>query len=247
MSPRVLGVEQRGRAAGDLRQGGRAGAGDRRAARHRLERSEAEALVQRRQDEHARAAVQRWQVVGADGTREHHAVADSEGDGERRRHVPAPAEAAGDDELMASRPLRRPRAGAQASTSRARFLRGWRLPSARTYGLADAEAAEQEVRALRRAGARQAVAGGRAVERPEVPVHALGRDQHALAAHAEQRAELVARVSRGHEHARRSRHRGAHAGVEHQEVARGEPLRVARKETSCTVTTDAARVVNGAA
>ena len=60
----------------------------------------------------------------------------------------------------------------------------------------------------------------------EAAVHALGRDHHALRGSAEERAELVARVPRGHQHARRSPHRRPHARVEHGTVAEREPLGV---------------------
>ena len=203
-------------------------AGDGRAARHGLERREAEALVQRRQHIRVGGAVQRRQVVGADGPGEHRAVADAEGDGELGRPVPAPAEAAGDDELVR---LGRP-AGHEPGPGRhepREVLARLEVAEREHVRRADAEGAEQAVRAVPAVVARGAEPVVRAVERPEAPVHALGRDEHALAAHAEQRAELVARVPRGHEHARRSRHRGAHPGVEHEEVAGGEPLRVAEK------------------
>ena len=77
---------------------------------------------------------------------------------------------------------------------------------------------------VRRARVRGARAGGARLG--EAPVHALGRDQHALRGDAEERAELVARVPRGHEHARRSLDRRAHADVQHRAVAQREPLRV---------------------
>ena len=84
--------------------------------------------------------------------------------------------------------------------------------------LADAEPAEEEFRG---GGAHVAAASRR-----EVPGHALGRDQDALPRDAEERAELVARVPRGHEHARRSLDRRTHADVQHRAVAQREPLRV---------------------
>ena len=79
---------------------------------------------------------------------------------------------------------------------------------------------------------RTSVCAGRgrlSVDRGEAVVHALGGDQDALLRDAEQRAELVARVPRGHDHARRSLDGRAHAGVEHRAVAQCEPLRMPQK------------------
>ena len=59
-------VDEHGRAAGDLRHRAAGARHDRRAAGHRLERGDAEALVERRVDEAARAAVERRELLVVD-------------------------------------------------------------------------------------------------------------------------------------------------------------------------------------
>ncbi len=74
----VLGVEDERRAPGDLAQRRAVRAGDRHAANHRLEHGQAEALVERGEDEQSRHGIQRLEVGGGDPAEEAHVVADSQ-------------------------------------------------------------------------------------------------------------------------------------------------------------------------
>ena len=154
---RVLGVEEGGRAGRDLRQGGRPRTGDGRAAGHGLEHRQAEALVERREDEEARAGVQRRQIGVGDEAGEDDAVADARRDGPRGRAVAAPAEAAGHDQAMAG-------VGAFPGQQRpgldepGEVLARLEVAEGEHVGPADAEAAEEGV------GVRRA--RGLAVRRP---------------------------------------------------------------------------------
>ena len=101
---------------------------DGRAARHRLERGDAEALVERREDEAARAAVRGGELLVVDPAEPGDVLA---GDA-ASPHPGAPTS-------RSSTPAR-----AAASTTRARFLRGSSVPTASTYSPSAASPSERK-------------------------------------------------------------------------------------------------------
>ena len=110
---RIGGVDEDGRAARHLLGGAAAARHDRRAAGHRLQHRDAEALVERRVDEAARAAVERRQLLVR-------RAADPAWDVDA---APSPAH----------RPTRSSTPAIRAaSTAAPRFLRGSSVPTART-------------------------------------------------------------------------------------------------------------------
>ena len=123
--------EQRG-VAGDLGGGGDVRRQHGRAAGHRLDHGQPEALVQRRERERRGAAVQRGQVVLGHVAEVRHAISHAEPLDERELLLVLPRLLADDDEAV-RRCLRRA-VMPIARISRARFFPGSRLPTLSTYG-----------------------------------------------------------------------------------------------------------------